>query len=98
MYLVTNDKFNSKTIPGKYLQTNGSNKAMKKQTMPLIRYGEMILIAAECQLKSNPAKTIELLRDLRLHRGYLSTDCGVSSSASQEALADIISKEMRKDT
>lgn len=46
---------------------------MKKETVPLIRLGEMYsVIAAECNIEDNPSESIRLLRELKSHRGYLS--------------------------
>lgn len=98
LYLLTNDKYNNKTIPCKYNQETGSGKTMKKQTVPLIRLGEMYMIAAECLASSAPDKAIELLRDLRLHRGYLTDDRGISDGLSEDAIKQVIAKEMRKET
>lgn len=98
LYLLTNDKYNNKTIPCKYKQDTGSGKTMKKQTVPLIRLGEMYLIAAECLAPSAPAEAIALLRELRLHRGYLTADRGIADGLQESAIKDIIAKEMRKET
>ena len=71
---------------------------MKKETVPLIRLGEMYLIAAECNIEDNPSESIRLLRELKSHRGYLSEDKGIVGDASANQLFDYIKKEMRKET
>ncbi len=98
LYLLTNDKANNKVISCKYKQTIGSGKVMKKQTVPLIRLGEMYLIAAECNMEKNPAMSISLLRTLKLHRGYLSENQGIADGLTTSQIRDYITKEMRKET
>jgi hypothetical protein len=58
----------------------------------------MYCIAAECNIEKNPSETIRLLRELKLHRGYLSSDRGISSTANAATLLDYVKKEMRKET
>ena len=48
LYLLSNDRANNKVISSKYNQRVSSSGVMKKETVPLIRLGEMYLIAAEC--------------------------------------------------
>ncbi len=98
LYLITNNKAGDKVISSKYDQTTSSSGVVKKQTVPLIRLGEMYLIAAECNKVKNPSKSVSLLRDLKLHRGYLSEDKGISDAATADELQDYIAKEMRKET
>lgn len=98
LYLMTTDKDNNKVISSKYKQDIGTNKTMKKQTIPLIRLGEMYLIAAECQAQSNPSESIKLLRELRLHRGYLSEGQGIEDNANVDQINTYIRDEMRKET
>lgn len=98
LYLVTNNKAGNKVISSKYNQTTSSSGVVKKQTIPLIRLGEMYLIAAECNKVKNPAKSVALLRELKLHRGYLSDDKGIADNATADELQDYIAKEMRKET
>lgn len=71
---------------------------MKEETVPLLRLGEMYLIAAECNISSNPTETIRLLRELKTHRGYLSTDKGIDDNANGTQLLEYVKKEMRKET
>lgn len=98
LYNFTNASNGLKDIPCKYNQEIGSSKVLKKQTIPLIRLGEMYLIAAECNAQSNPAKSIELLRSLKSHRGYLTADAGVADGLTADGINAIIRKEMRKET
>lgn len=98
LYLITNNKAGDKVISSKYDQTTSSSGVVKKQTVPLIRLGEMYLIAAECNKMKNPSKSVSLLRELKLHRGYLSEDKGISDAATADELQDYIAKEMRKET
>lgn len=98
LYLLTNDKKNNKVISCKYNQDVKSSGTMKKQTIPLIRLGEMYLISAECNKVKNPQKTVALLRELKLHRGYLSEDKGIADNATADELQQYIAKEMRKET
>ena len=98
LYLMTNNKQGEKVISSKYDQTVSSSGTMKKQTVPLIRLGEMYLIAAECNKVKNPSKTVALLRELKLHRGYLSEDKGIADNATADELQQYIAKEMRKET
>lgn len=98
LYLLTNDKANNKVISCKYDQKIASNSAMNKYTVPLIRLGEMYLIVAECCKESDPVRSITLLRDLKLHRGYLTADCGIADGSDAAQIQDYIAKEMRKET
>ncbi len=98
LYLITNNKAGSKVISSKYDQTTSSSGTVKKQTVPLIRLGEMYLIAAECNKVKDPSKAVSLLRELKLHRGYLSENKGISDAATADELQDYIAKEMRKET
>jgi len=98
LYLLTNNKANDKVISCKYDQDPSSSSTLKKETVPLIRLGEMYLIAAECNINSNPSESIRLLRELKSHRGYLSTDKGIDDNASATQLLGYVRKEMRKET
>lgn len=98
LYLLKNDKKNNKVISCKYEQTPYSTSALKKETVPLLRLGEMYLIAAECNVETHPEETIRLLRELKLHRGYLAEDKGIADNASGIQLQEYIRKEMRKET
>ena len=99
LYLLTNDKNgNLQALPSKLKQDVGSSKTMKKQTIPLIRLGEMYLIAAECQAESNPAEAIQLLRTLKKNRGYFASDAGVAEGSDANAINDYVRREMRKET
>jgi len=98
LYLMTEDKEKNKVISCKYDQTPNSGSNLKQATVPLIRLGEMYLIAAECNIGSNPAETVRLLRELKLHRGYLSTDRGISDTSDAATLLGYVKKEMRKET
>lgn len=98
LYLLKNDKKNNKVISSKYDQKPYSTAALKKETVPLIRLGEMYLIAAECNIADKPAEAIRLLRELKLHRGYLSEDKGIAADASDTQLLEYVRKEMRKET
>lgn len=98
LYLLTNDKNNNKVISCKYNQSPSSSSTLMEYTVPLIRMGEMYLIAAECNINSNPVETINLLRELKLHRGYLSADKGIDDNASSDQLLKYVEKEMRKET
>ncbi len=98
LYLMGNNKANLKVVSSKYDQTTGTSKQMKKQTIPLIRLGEMYLIAAECQIETAPERTISLLRELKLHRGYLSEGQGIEDGASADQLHTYIRDEFRKET
>ena len=98
LYLLSNDRANNKVISSKYNQRVSSSGVMKKETVPLIRLGEMYLIAAECNIEDNPSESIRLLRELKSHRGYLSEDKGIVGDASAILLFDYIKKEMRKET
>ncbi|MBR6286493.1 MAG: RagB/SusD family nutrient uptake outer membrane protein [Bacteroidaceae bacterium] len=98
LYLMSNDKNNNKVISSKYKQTVGTSKQMKKQTVPLIRLGEMYLIAAECQAERNPQEAVSLLRELKLHRGYLAEGQGIDDNATTEQINGYIRDEMRKET
>jgi hypothetical protein len=66
------------------LLTQGYN--LLQDTVPLIRLGEMYCIAAECNIEKNPSETIRLLSELKLHRGYLTADRGISSTANAASL------------
>ena len=98
LYLIGNDKNNNKVLSVKYKQDVGSSKVMKKQTIPLMRLGEMYLIAAECQKESNPAEAVRLLRTLRQHRGILSEGQGIIDNPSADQIQDYVRAEMRKET
>lgn len=99
MYLLTNDKNgNVQALPCKYKQDAGSSKAMKKQTIPLIRLGEMYLIAAECEADANPATAINYLRELKRNRGYFTADAGVADGSDAAAIKNYVRNEMRKET
>ena len=98
LYLLTTDKDKNKVISCKYDQSPSSSSTLKEQTVPLIRLGEMYLIAAECNIDSNSAESIRLLRELKSHRGYLSTDQGISDDSSASLLLAYVEKEMRKET
>jgi len=99
LYLMTNDKKNNKVLSCKYDQTiASSSNVMMKQTIPLIRLGEMYLIAAECCKETEPDRSISLLRDLKLHRGYLTPDRGISDDATPAQIQQYVSSEMRKET
>lgn len=98
LYLFGNDKNNNKIIPQKYLQEIGSGHVMQKQTVPLIRLGEMYLIAAECQLESNLPEALRLVRELKLHRGYFAEGQGIADNVTADGLREIIRKEFRKET
>lgn len=97
LYLLTNNKAKNKVISCKYDQEVGSSKPMLKETVPLLRLGEMYLIAAECQATTNPEESIRLLRELRLHRGYLSADRDITDGSSADEINGYIRKEMRKE-
>nr|WP_320058528.1 RagB/SusD family nutrient uptake outer membrane protein [uncultured Bacteroides sp.] len=98
LYLLTNDKDKNKVISSKYDQNPSDGATLKKETVPLIRLGEMYLIAAECDVESNPTETISLLRELKFHRGYLLSDRGISDNATPAQLQGYVQKEMRKET
>lgn len=98
LYLIGNDKDNNKVLSVKYKQDVGSSKVMKKQTIPLMRLGEMYLIAAECQKESNPAEAVRLLRTLKQHRGILSEGQGIIDNPSADQIQDYVRAEMRKET
>lgn len=98
LYLMTNDKGKNKVISCKYAQAIKTDGVMKKATVPLIRLGEMYLIAAECNIEENPEETVCLLRELKEHRGYLSEDRGITDNVTAEQLMNYIKKEMRKET
>ncbi len=98
LYLLTNNKAKDKVISCKYDQAPSSSSTLKKETLPLLRLGEMYLIAAECNIESNPAEATRLLRELKMHRGYLSSDKGVMDNASASKLMEYVKKEMRKET
>ncbi len=99
LYLLTNDKNgNVQALPSKYKQDTGSSKAMKKQTIPLIRLGEMYLIAAECTADSNPNEAINYLRTLKKNRGYYMADAGVDEGSNAAAINNYVRNEMRKET
>jgi len=98
LYLLTNNKVKDKVISCKYDQAPASSSVLKKETVPLIRLGEMYLIAAECNIESNPIAAISLLRELKLNRGYLSIDRGIPDNATATMLMAYIKKEMRKET
>lgn len=98
LYLLTNDKDKNKVISSKYDQSPSDGATLKKETVPLIRLGEMYLIAAECDVESNPTETISLLRELKFHRGYLLSDRGISDNATPAQLQGYVQKEMRKET
>jgi len=98
LYLMTNNKEKNKVISCKYDQNPAGSSAMKEETVPLLRLGEMYLIAAECNISSNPTETIRLLRELKTHRGYLSTDKGIDDNANGTQLLGYVKKEMRKET
>lgn len=99
LYLMTNDKANNKVISSKYDQSIGSSgNVLKKSTIPLIRLGEMYLIAAECCKTSDPTRSISLLRELKLHRGYLNPDRGIADNASADQIQQYVASEMRKET
>lgn len=99
LYLFKKDgRGNDLALSSKYEQEVGSSKAMKKQTVPLIRLGEMYLIAAECMAESNPAEAIKLLRDLKKHRGYYAADAGVADGSTADAIKTYVKNEMRKET
>jgi hypothetical protein len=98
LYLMTTNKAKEKVISCKYDQTPHTGHNLLQYTVPLIRLGEMYCIAAECNIEKNPSETIRLLRELKLHRGYLSSDRGISSTANAATLLDYVKKEMRKET
>lgn len=99
LYLLTNDKNgNVQALPSKFKQDAGSSRAMKKQTVPLIRLGEMYLIAAECQAESNQAEAIQYLRTLKRNRGYFAADAGVADGSDAAAINNYVRSEMRKET
>jgi tetratricopeptide (TPR) repeat protein len=98
LYLLTENKAKDKVISCKYDQSAAPTSSLKKETVPLIRLGEMYLIAAECNIESNPAESIRLLRLLKLHRGYLSDDKGIVDNATGSQLIGYVKKEMRKET
>ena len=89
---------NNYALSSKYEQETGTSKAMKKQTVPLIRLGEMYLIAAECLAESNPNEAIQLLRKLKKARGYFAEDAGVADGSSADAIKAAVKSEMRKET
>ena len=89
---------NNYALSSKYEQETGTSKAMKKQTVPLIRLGEMYLIAAECLAESNPSEAIQLLRKLKKARGYFAEDAGVADGSSADAIKAAVKSEMRKET
>lgn len=98
LYLFKKDgRGNAYALSSKYEQEVGTNRPMRKYTVPLIRLGEMYLIAAECQAESNPAEAVRLLRELKKHRGYFAADAGVNPTDAT-AINDIVRKEMRKET
>ena len=99
LYLFTTDKRgNANAQPAKYKQETGSSKVMKKPTVPMIRLGEMYLIAAECLAETNPSQAIDLLRQLKRARGYLSADLGIADGSDANAIMTYVNKEMRKET
>lgn len=99
LYLFKKDgRGNNFALSSKYEQTTGSSKAMKKQTVPIIRLGEMYLIAAECMAESNPDQAIQLLRTLKKARGYFADDAGVADGSTAADIKAIVKKEMRKET
>ena len=99
LYLLTNDlKGNGQVLPCKYKQDAGAYKTMKKQTIPLIRLGEMYLIAAECLAENNSVEAIRLLRELKKHRGYYSVDAGIAEGSNATAIINYVRNEMRKET
>lgn len=98
LYLMTNNKEKNKVISCKYDQSPAGSSVLKEETVPLLRLGEMYLIAAECNISSNPTETIRLLRELKTHRGYLSTNKGIEDTANGTQLLEYIKKEMRKET
>ena len=89
---------NNFALSNKYEQETGNSKAMKKQTVPLIRKGEMYLIAAECLAESNPTEAIALLRELKKHRGYFAADAGVADGSDANTIKAMVKSEMRKET
>ncbi len=98
LYLLANNMANEKAISSKYDQSPTSYSTLKTETIPLIRLGEMYLIAAECNIETNPTETIRLLRELKLHRGYLSSDRGIQNNATATKLSEYVVKETRKET
>lgn len=99
LYQMTSDSYGNKSVSAKYKQSPLSTIALKKQTVPLMRLGEMYLIAAECALSANDKPTaISLVRELRLRRGYLSADRSVSDNITDALLQTLIVKEFRKET
>lgn len=98
LYLLKNDKKNNKVISSKYDQKPHFTSTLMKETVPLIRLGEMYLIAAECNITHEPGEAIRLLRELKLHRGYLSADKGIAADASETQLMEYVRKETRKET
>ncbi|MEE1944201.1 RagB/SusD family nutrient uptake outer membrane protein [Pedobacter sp. KR3-3] len=71
---------------------NGSNVSQScNNTIPLIKMGEMYLIAAECE--TDPAKALDNLNALRTHRGI----AALVGSLSTTQLNDRIMREYRKE-
>ena len=99
LYQMTADRYGNKTISGKYKQSISASAPIKKQTMPMLRLGEMYLIAAECaNARGSKTTAITLMRELRLRRGYLSADRSIPDNITPAELQALIVKEFRKET
>ncbi|WP_442587682.1 RagB/SusD family nutrient uptake outer membrane protein [Pedobacter sp. AW31-3R] len=99
LYQMSADSYGNKTVSAKYKQKVNAYSTIKKQTMPMLRLGEMYLIAAECALDAgNKATSVSLMRELRFRRGYLSADRSIADNISDQNLKALMVKEFRKET
>ena len=99
LYQMTADSYGNKTVSAKYKQKVNAYSVIRKQTMPMLRLGEMYLIAAECALSAgDKATSITLLRELRFRRGYLSADRSIGNDITDQNLKSLMVKEFRKET
>lgn len=90
--------FTSRTMANSYINFKffqpDNYKVAYASMIPLIKRSEMNYIAAECSIGINNSKSVELLNEVRLHRG-INTPL-VASLTADEIQAEIL-KEYRKE-
>lgn len=69
-----------------------------KDLLPLIRLGEMYLILAEAELKTDKEAAVERLNTIREHRGTLGNTPLEAANMTEAQVQDEIYKEYRKET
>lgn len=90
--------FTSRLIDYNYIQYKyyqpDSYRAAYAQMIPLIRRSELNYMAAECLVGTDNVKAIELLNEVRTHRGL---SVLLSNSLDEQAIRNEILKEYRKE-